>query len=304
VNRTLPACSVAIGTRERGPLLRDTVASILEGTRVPDEIVIIDQGGSAAELIAELDHPTCEIRYVASTTKGVTRARNEAVAAARHDAIVIVDDDVLVRPDWLEEMLAALEQGGERTVVTGRVLAGEREAGAGPAVSVKADEERRLYAGRIGVDVLFSNNMALHRGATRDVGPWDERLGPGARYASADDNDYGFRLLEAGYRIQYAPAATVVHRAWRGGRALRRVNWQYGRGQGAFYAKHASLRDLHMLWRLGDLLREYVVRVVRRPLRRRSLGGHGDLIYTAGVLSAFAQWLLVERMLPRLRSRG
>jgi hypothetical protein len=41
--------------------------------------------------------------------------------------------------------------------------------------------------------------------------------------------------------------------------------------------------------RLGGLLRERGLRVVGRPMRRRSSSGHGDVIYTAGVLSGFLE---------------
>jgi GT2 family glycosyltransferase len=287
-------CSIVIGTRNRHEFLRDTVRSILAGTRVPDEIVIVDQGEGAESALAS-ERGACELLHVRSSGGGLGRARNEGIHATRHPVVVLTDDDVIVDPAWLEQMLASLQRHGERAVVTGRVLPAASNA-PGRAVSIKTDDQPQQYEGRLGADVLFGNSMALHRSAVAEIDGFDERLGPGARYSSADDNDFGYRLLEAGYRIHYVPEAVVHHRAWRHGRELRGLNWSYGRGQGAFYAKHFSLRDPHIAGRLAGLLRERFLRVVGRPLRRRTPSGHGDFIYVAGVLSGFFEWLLRERV--------
>lgn len=292
----LPRCSVVISTRNRPDLLLDTVRSLLEGIRLPDEVVIVDQSDEACHGSAQLQETAaCEIKWLRSKTRGQSVGRNIGLREARYEAIALTDDDVLVEPDWLERMLTALELDGLKMIATSRVLPTAAEVAGGRAVSVKTEETSAVYEGRLSSDVLFGNSMAFFRSAVDEVGDFDERLGPGGRYPSADDNDFGYRLLEAGYRIRYVPEAVVHHRSWRAGRALRRLNWIYGRGQGAFYAKHTRLRDPDMLLRLADNLRERGVRIAFRPLRRRSLAGHGDLIYTAGLLTAFIQWHIAER---------
>jgi cobaltochelatase CobN len=93
--------------------------------------------------------------------------------------------------------------------------------------------------------------MAIRRETLREVGGWDERLGAGTSFPAAEDNDLGFRLLEAGYRIAYHPEAVAWHRAWRAERDYLPLRWAYGRGQGAYYAKHAALSDAYMVRRFG-----------------------------------------------------
>jgi len=167
-------------------------------------------------------------------------------------------------------------------------------------VSVQVDPRPGRHAGRIGRDVLSGNNFALHRAALDEIGTFDERLGAGGRYLSAEDNDFGHRLLEAGYVIVYVPEAVVHHRALRAGRALRRVNWEYGVGQGAFYAKHARLRDPYTVRRLAATAGWRLRRMLTRPLRRRSLGGGSDLVYVAGLATGATRWFVRERLVPRL----
>ena len=50
-------------------------------------------------------------------------------------------------------------------------------------------------------------------------------------------------LSGGGFSIHYRPEVAVTHMAWRSRRQLRVLRWRYGRGQGGFLAKHASLRD-------------------------------------------------------------
>jgi GT2 family glycosyltransferase len=141
--------------------------------------------------------------------------------------------------------------------------------------------------------------MALHRSAIDEVGGFDERLGPGTRYHTAEDNDFGYRLLEAGYRIVYVPEAVVRHRAWRSEREFVRLRWTYGRGQGAFYAKHLQLTDHYMLGRAWWDLRRHAQRIPARIRLQYRRGAVADAVYCTALLSGMAQWLLTERIRGR-----
>jgi GT2 family glycosyltransferase len=131
--------------------------------------------------------------------------------------------------------------------------------------------------------------MAAYRSALATVGAFDERLGPGSRFPAAEDNDLGFRLLEAGFRIIYEPRAIVYHRAWRPRRDYLKVRWLYGRGKGGFYGKHRDRPDRHITRRarhdVGHRLRRLPARVLREPL-----GAAGDLLYIAGVCRGWWEW--------------
>ena len=135
--------------------------------------------------------------------------------------------------------------------MTGRAVGGQPESPGAFAPSLHLDPRPTVYRGRPGRDVLLPMNMALFRIAFAEVGGFDERLGVGTRFPSSEDNDFGFRLLEAGFDIVYDPEVFVVHRAWRRPEALLPLRWAYGRGQGAYYIKYWSLRDRYMLRRLG-----------------------------------------------------
>ena len=278
-------------------ILIECVQSVLQGDSVPTELVIVDQSDAPQETLAaqETDRD-CRIRYLSTQTVGVGRARNAAIAAAQHDIIVLIDDDEVVSVDWFGTLVRALINSGQRSVVTGKVLPTKAETPGGFAPSTKADEPSAVYEGRVG-DVLYTGNMAMYRSALDEVGAFDERLGPGTSFPAAEDNDFGFRLLEAGYRIIYVPEAIVYHRSWRTERNYLRLRWNYGRGQGAFFAKYLSLRDRHMMWRLLKSLKHHVWGFALHIRRQRRLAyGHG--IYVLGLLSGAAEWLLTQRKTP------
>jgi GT2 family glycosyltransferase len=233
------------------------------------------------------------VRYLWSRSVGVSRARNLGIAAARQAVLAFIDDDVLAAPTWLERLVQALVAAGPGSVVTGQVRPTEAPAPGAFAPSLKVDESGAVHAGRVGQDVLYSNNMALPRAALEAVGGFDSRLGPGARFSAAEDNDLGFRLLEAGYRIVYVPEAVAYHRAWRAQREYLPLLWRYGRGQGAYCAKHLSLRDRYMLGRLVRHTLRHAARGVGLA-RRQRFQACAEGVYVLGLLAGAAEWLLTE----------
>jgi GT2 family glycosyltransferase len=299
VSAGLPPTSLIVCSRNRPRLLLDTVESVLQGEEVPAELVVVDQSAEPHPRLPALatDRP-CEIRYVSARSVGLARARNAGIAAARHGTLAFLDDDMWVATGWFGALIRALLAAGPRSVVTGQVRAAPPEVPGGIAPSIMLGDAPAVYEGRVGRDVLAAGNMALHRSAVAEVGPFDERLGAGGRFPASEDNDFGFRLLEAGYRIVYEPGAVCHHRAWRTAGDYLKLRWSYGRGQGGYYAKHLRAGDRYMLRRAGaDALRR--ARQVPGRLRRRQLRLlAGDAVYVLGVVAGGVAWRLTERRSP------
>jgi GT2 family glycosyltransferase len=297
----LPPTSLIICSRNRHSLLNDTVASILKGDVVPTELIIVDQSDAADPALSRLaTERNCEVRYLWSPTVGTSRARNTGIAAARHLILAFIDDDMLVTPKWFDALITALTRAGERSAVTGQVRAMAEKPG-GFQLTLVTEEKQVAYGGRINKDVLRTGNMALYRSAIEDVGYFDTRLGPGARFPSAEDNDYGFRLLEAGYRVLYVPEALIYHRTWRTLRDYLPLNWRYGRGQGAYYAKHVRLRDWHMLRRALQDIRRYIRLLPGRLWRGQRLILAGNTFFILGICWGATEWLLTQPKRSALR---
>jgi GT2 family glycosyltransferase len=286
--------SVIICSRDRPAMLHAAIRSIMAGEVLPAEIVVVDQSDRPDDQLATGSLDGCAIRYLWDEGRGVSRARNLGLEAARSDMVVFTDDDVYVDPAWLGSMVAALAQLGTSGVVTGRVLAASSETQGGWAPALVGKDTAATYEGRIALDVLEAGNMAAYRETLRRLSGFDPQLGPGTSFPAGEDNDMGLRLLGAGCRIRYEPAAIIYHRAWRTPGEYLPLRWRYGLGQGAYYAKHLSLRDRYMLGRLAALFRRHFRMALRRSLREPR-AGFGHLVYLAGVLVGGARWGLRAR---------
>jgi GT2 family glycosyltransferase len=288
----LPPTSLIIPSRGRPDLLLDTVQSILKGEQVPSELVVVDQSSAPHPTLAGYETGRdCKVNYIWSQSKGVSRARNEGIAAAQHAILAFTDDDVLVTATWFELLVRALIAAGPKCIITGQVRPAETTTADGFVPSTKTDETPRTYTQHADEDVLYAGNMALYRSALVAVGTFDERLGAGTRFGNAEDNDLGYRLLDAQYAIHYVPEAIVYHRSWRSARDFVPLRWDYGVGRGAYYAKHLSWRNPHMTRRLLADVRNHVVNLPRFMLRDR-MRARGDLMLAAGILSGAARWLI------------
>lgn len=292
---SLPGVSLIIPSRNRERLLQETVESVLRGNRVPAELVIIDQSDQSHPILSHItpDRP-CQLRYFWPEPPGASRARNAGIAAAKYKILVFLDDDMIVTPDWLESIVQALLQAGTKAVVTGRMLAAPAEQAGGFTPATKVEEFPACYKGRIQKDVLVTGNMAMYLSAVEEIGYFDERLGPGTPFPAAEDSDFGFRLLEAGYQICYKPQALLYHRAWRTGNDYLTLRWRYGVGRGAFYAKHfvpSGYFTLHRM--LSDLWRHAIQ--IPRDLWGQRFHAYGDVVLSLGILTGAARWLLTVR---------
>jgi GT2 family glycosyltransferase len=287
--------SLIISSRDRPAFLERAISALMNGTKVPDELIVIDQSDAANDaLIALADSPGTCLRYVVSEERGLSRGRNLGITTARSEWVLFVDDDVIVSPEWFERLSEAINSAGPRVVITGRVLSGDPEFQGAFAPSLSPSEKWTVHRGRPGTDLLSLGNAAIPRVAFEEVGLFDTRLGPGSRFPSSEDNDLGFRLLEAGYSIVYDPAIVVTHRAWRARRALLPLRWSYGRGQGAYFAKHASRRDRYMLDRLRH---DFWHHVRRAPVRgaHNFRDGAADLVYSAALVAGALDWVITSR---------
>src|SRR5215210_2574339 len=98
----LPPASVIICSRNRPGMLVDAVNSVLRCSPAPDEVVVVDQSDAVnPELRAMSDSSPETLRYLWRPSRGLSRARNEAVAAARYDLLAFTDDDILADPAWV-----------------------------------------------------------------------------------------------------------------------------------------------------------------------------------------------------------
>lgn len=107
--------TVAIACYEMGELLLETVRSVWRSRRLPDEVVIVDDGSSGEPTVQALEQLRREaaenglpLSIVRQNNRGLAAARNRALAAARSSYISFLDGDDLIHPDFYALALKVL----------------------------------------------------------------------------------------------------------------------------------------------------------------------------------------------------
>jgi glycosyltransferase involved in cell wall biosynthesis len=202
--------------------LARTLESVAAQTRLPDEVLIADDGsGPETAAVIERARKTFPVplKHIWQEDLGfrAARARNRGIAASKGDYIVLLDGDMMIHPDFIADHLMLAEpgfflQGGRlkaNHAESQRLLAGGRPVYA-PWVKAnfhEFDGTKRLYAFRAPMLArwksrsrsggrVMSCNMSFWRKDLLRVNGFDERM----EGYGAEDRDLAVRLENAGLR--------------------------------------------------------------------------------------------------------
>jgi GT2 family glycosyltransferase len=258
---TLPA-SIVIPTRGRPRYLEVALASIApQAAAAGAEVLVVDDAGPSSAIRTLVERHGA--RYEPHPRPlGLNVARNTGVERSRGELVAFVDDDVEVRPGWLQALLGAAREHPETQVFTGPIRPrlegrggwGRRSCGReGPPITAldlgAHDTARVRYA--------WGANMAVRRAALERVGPFDVRL-----EQAGDEQEWQDRLRAAGGEelLLYVAGAALDHRrseADAGLRALSRAAYARGRAARRFDVwcaeAHAEARPPHLTRELRTL---------------------------------------------------
>ncbi|MDZ3837466.1 MAG: glycosyltransferase, partial [Rhodospirillales bacterium] len=113
--------AVCICTFRRPQGLRQTLHGLgrLEyGDRIPPKlhVIVVDNEGSeeAQAVCGDFAHAVAALTYVVEPRRGISHARNACLDLVPQEAryVAFLDDDLIPRPAWLEELLGAAEATG------------------------------------------------------------------------------------------------------------------------------------------------------------------------------------------------
>lgn len=227
--------SVLFGTRNRDDFLVNSIRSldVQEGISPEEyEMVVVDDGSTdgTGEKVAALK-TRVPLFYHRQDWSGVSVARNRAVREARGDIIVFVDDDVLAPPGFLAEHRKCFAGGADVLVRGPIVVVREPEMPRGFRPTM-ANYDRLAFCGC---------NASLLRATFWRLGGFDENFDE----YGYEDNEFGWRLAQAGIKTEFVLGAYIFHHKPVEGRetgedlermikraeAMGRMGWKY-------YKKH------------------------------------------------------------------
>ena len=171
--------SVILPTYNRAHLIGETIQSLLEQTRIPDEILVIDDGSidGTPGVLARYEN----LRVVRTENKGKASALNLALTLVSGDLVWIVDDDDLLLPHACRVLSAPLEDDPGLDFCAGRHLDFEVDEGTGQKVTRPPGYMRNSSPGQIFPDLLegchvFQPGLMVRKRVYDAVGPFDASL--------------------------------------------------------------------------------------------------------------------------------
>lgn len=217
--------SIVICTHNRCTLLRDTLAS-LEQLSVPEDLswnlVVVDNNSSdqTKDVVESFAHSAVlQPKYAFESNPGLSHARNRGIAETSGSIIAFLDDDVIVAPDWLTEVVQGFEQYGAMCV-SGRVL-----LHGNPQMPRWWDPDFNVAVGKFdrGTDVIeykvgdteligIGANMSFRRVVFEKYGPFNTEMGRiGNQQRTGEETELVHKLRQNGDSVIHYPRALVYH---------------------------------------------------------------------------------------------
>jgi len=204
--------SIIIPTNDRLDLLIRCVESVRRYSPEDAEIIVVDNGSADGTISWCLSE---RVRFVSlARNEGYPAACNKGLRVAAGDALVLLNNDTVVSPRWLDNLLAALYSAPDIGMV-------------GPVTNYASGRQQVRYPyadleefQRIAAEVNVSDPakwiraerivgvcLAFRRELMERIGLLDERFSPG----HYEDDDYCLRARLHGFGLLICPDALIHH---------------------------------------------------------------------------------------------
>ncbi|MEO0759781.1 MAG: glycosyltransferase [Cyanobacteria bacterium J06648_16] len=221
--------TLVVVPRERFSYTRQSLESIYQNTQIPFELIYVD-GNSPPDIRAYLESQA-EIRgfKLIRTDRYLSpnHARNIGLAEATTQYVVFMDNDVILSPDWLQQLIACAEETG--AAVVGPLMCQDEPvhqvvhfAGGESHVWVDGSGRRRLrekmYLQGKRVDEVRSrlqreptelaefHCVLVRRDIFDRLGPLDEGM-----MNTKEHLDFCMAVRETGEQVYFEPASVVTY---------------------------------------------------------------------------------------------
>lgn len=210
-----PTATLAIPTYNRESVLLDTLRSALKLKHRPEEILVVDQTPEhekETENFLKAAQRKGLIRWLKQGPPSLTAARNRAIAEAKSDVLIFIDDDVELPKDFVARHLHNYRKEEVQAVGGGVIQENKphfpKRPGGWPRLLdykyFSIYEQKRTK----GVATFMGCNHSVRTEVLRKLGGYDSHyIGSAFR----EDTDMAVRIWKSGGTIVFDPGARLTH---------------------------------------------------------------------------------------------
>lgn len=223
--------SIVISTRNRAEDLADLLDSILDQTVFPMETLVVDDSDNentrvlVERMSKRFSDEGIDLRYFRGGGKSLAQARNIGASNIKGEIYCGIDDDVILKKDYIEQILKFFQDHPNATGVQGYVWWNQRFSALANALNrvfftsyFKKDSCKVHATGMsipypltrvIQAEWLSGTNSSYRRDVLKNF-KWDENM---ERYSLCEDMDISVRILKCYPNSLYVtPNAKVDHK--------------------------------------------------------------------------------------------
>ena len=230
--KTGPTVAAVMTSFNKREDVRKNLAAIRVQTRPFDAVIVVDNHSSdGSQEMIRSEFPEVQLVVMPHDRYGACETFNIGFATAGTDFIAILDDDIVMPPDWNEKMLRKSESEPPSTaLISSQVL----EPGTPQWYLEHPDVNRERYM------ATFRGCATLARRSVIEACGWYDP----DFFIYGNERDLAARVLNAGYRILQYPGVVVQHGTPFGMKTGRRSLYYHVRNLWWYLFKHAPASQI------------------------------------------------------------
>ncbi len=198
---------------------------LLDKINIHSDVVVVNQCGT--DHIKVFKYKGHCIKWIDSSTKGLSKSRNIALSNASGDIVILTDDDVEYVDDYVNKINTAFSSYPEVDIIAFQVEGkdGKFKDYKNKKMSLNYFTSMRVSS----VEIAMKRKKILKHGIY-----FNESFGSGAQYQMGEENIFLFDCLKNKLKLFYIP--TVIAKLWLGNSTwFKGFNSKYFFDRGATY---------------------------------------------------------------------
>lgn len=205
-----PFVSILVPAHNEEFVIAETIENILQIDYANYELIVIDDRSTdgTAEVLNKMCQKYSQLKYFTRPNDafaGKSAVLNDALKIAKGEAILVFDADARVKPDFLKELMPALEPEQVGAVQARKVIINREQNFLTRCQDNEMAVDTHFQVGRDAVKgavELRGNGELIKRKALEDVGGWNI-------YTITDDLDLSTKMHIKGWDVRFCPEVCV-----------------------------------------------------------------------------------------------